>query len=282
MDGGVVSSATTAGRPSANVGRIARQAVAWTATELWLPLALVAVWYLATRGSRSIYFPPLRDILERFGDLWLFSRFESDVIPSLERFAIGYAIAVAAGTGLGLLLGLAPRLRRAFGPTVDFLRSVPPPAMLPVVFLFFGIADSGKVALIAFGATWPVLLNTIDGVRGVEPKFLDAARAYGYSRLQRVVHVVVPAARPQVIAGMRIGLSIGIILMVLSEMTSATNGLGYFVIQAQQTFAVTDMWAGIILIGLIGYGANMVFLAMERRALRWHRGWRASVTGEKA
>jgi ABC-type nitrate/sulfonate/bicarbonate transport system permease component len=194
---------------------------------------------------------------------------------------MGYAIAVAVAVTAGLALGLAPRVRRACQPMVDFLRSIPPSAMVAVVFVFFGIADSGKVALIVFGCVWPVLLNTIDGVRGVEPKFLDAARIYGYSRAGIVFRIVVPAALPQIIAGMRVSLSIGLILMVLSEMISGTNGLGYFVVQAQQTFAITDMWAGIILIGLIGYGVNMLFLAAERWALRWHRGWRASVAGDR-
>lgn len=133
-----------------------------------------------------------------------------------------------------------------------------------------------KVALIAFVCVWPVLLNTLDGVRGVEPTLRDTARVYGIPPRDRIRHVLLPAASPQIFAGMRTSLSLALILMVISEMVASTNGIGYFVLQSQRTFAIPEMWSGIVLLGLLGYALNAVFVAIERRVLRWHRGARES------
>ena len=123
---------------------------------------------------------------------------------------------------------------------------------------------------------WPVLLNTIDGVTGIDPTLNDTARVYGVSGRQRLLRIVLPAASPQIFAGMRTSLSLALILMVISEMVASTNGIGYFVLQSQRTFAIPEMWSGILLLGILGYVLNAGFMLVERRVLRWHRGARAS------
>lgn len=250
------------------------------ALESALPVLLVVVWWAASADSESIYFPPLREIVATFADVWLFDRVASDLIPSLIRFTAGFVVAVAGGVGLGLLIGLSPLLRHATDPLVDFLRTLPKPAIIPPAILFLGAGASMKVFIIAFGAIWPVLLNTVDGVRGVDPGTLDMARVYGLRRGERIRRVVLPAATPQIFAGGRLALAIALILMVVSEMVASTNGLGYFVLLSQQTFAIPEMWSGILLLGLIGYLFNGIFVLAERRALRWHRGWRAAALGQ--
>jgi ABC-type nitrate/sulfonate/bicarbonate transport system permease component len=246
------------------------------ALEVAVPLVLLALWALWSADSTVYYFPPLTDILETFADTWLFERVGSDVVPSLTRLALGYGIAVAIAVGLGLALGLSHRLRRALDPTVQFLRSIPPPALLPFGILVLGVGTSMKVFIIAFVCVWPVLLNTVDGVAGVDPLLRETADVYGIGRRDRVLRVILPAAAPQVFAGMRTSLSLALILMVISEMVASTNGIGYFVLQSQRSFDMPEMWSGILLLGLLGYGLNAVFMIVERRVLRWHRGARAS------
>jgi ABC-type nitrate/sulfonate/bicarbonate transport system permease component len=127
------------------------------------------------------------------------------------------------------------------------------------------------VALIAVGVFPPILLNTIDGVRSIDPLYLDTAQAYRISRTRRLTHVVLPAAAPKIFAGLRISLSIAVILMVISELIAATNGVGFRILQAQRQFKMVDLWAGLVVLGAMGAGLNAVLALIERRILRWRR-----------
>ena len=241
-----------------------------------MPLLLLVLWGLLSANSDTYYFPPLTDILETFMDTWVFERVQSDVVPSLTRLALGYGIACVVAITVGLALGLSRPLRRATDPIVQFLRAIPPPALLPFGILVLGVGNSMKIFIIAFVCLWPVLLNTIDGVAGVDPTLRETARVYDIGPWTGVLRVTLPAAAPQIFAGMRTALSLALILMVISEMVASTNGIGYFVLQAQRSFAIPEMWSGILLLGILGYVLNAVFLLAERRVLRWHRGSRAS------
>ncbi|HET8754912.1 MAG TPA: ABC transporter permease [Solirubrobacteraceae bacterium] len=247
-----------------------------TVLEITVPLLLLVLWGLLSAGSDTYYFPPLTDILQTFMDTWVFERVRSDVIPSLTRLAAGYGIACLVAITAGLALGLSRTLRRATDPIVQFLRAIPPPALLPFGILVLGVGNAMKIFIIAFVCLWPVLLNTIDGVAGVDPTLRDTARVYDVGPVDRVLRVTLPAAAPQIFAGMRTALSLALILMVISEMVASTNGIGYFVLQAQRSFAIPEMWSGILLLGILGYVLNALFLLVERRVLRWHRGARAS------
>jgi ABC-type nitrate/sulfonate/bicarbonate transport system permease component len=253
-----------------------RSRVLGGALEVAVPVALLVLWGVLSAGSETYYFPPLTDILRAFSDTWLFERVGSDVVPSLVRLGLGYGIACVVGVAAGLALGLSPPLRRAADPVVQFLRAIPPPALLPFGILVMGVGTSMKVFIIAFVCVWPVLLNTIDGVGGVEPTLRETSRVYGVPRRDAILRVMLPAASPQIAAGMRTSLSLALILMVISEMVASTNGIGYFVLQSQRSFAITEMWSGILLLGILGYALNAVFVLVERRVLRWHRGARES------
>jgi ABC-type nitrate/sulfonate/bicarbonate transport system permease component len=244
--------------------------------RLALPALLLVLWWVLSADSDSPYWPPLSEILEAFRELWFFEHLSSDVLPSVWHLAAGFAIAAAIGIALGVLLGLSPRARRDAAPLTEFFRSMPIAALVPISLIVFGPGAQMEIALIAFGCCWPVLVSTADGVRSVEPTMLDTARVYGLSARQRMLRVTLPAALPQTFAGLRIALAIGVATMIISNMFGSGSGLGFFVINAQQTYAVRDMWAGIILIGLIGALASLVLVAIEHRLLRWHRGWRAA------
>ena len=244
--------------------------------EIVVPIGIVAVLWAWTAQSDTFYYPPLSDVFDRFKDNWLFERVGSDVWPSLRRMFIGYVLAVVIAIVVGTALGSSRTLRRATAPIVEFLRSIPPPALLPFAIVVIGVGDDMKIFIIAFVCLWPVLLNTIDGINGIDPTLRDIARVYGVSGRDRLVRMTLPAASPQIFAGMRLGLSLSIILMVISEMVASTNGIGFFVLQSQRSFAIPEMWSGILLLGILGYVLNLAFVIIERRVLAWHRGAKAS------
>jgi ABC-type nitrate/sulfonate/bicarbonate transport system permease component len=251
------------------------------AFALALPAVLVVAWWSASASSTNYYWPPLKTILTTFGDVWFSDRLQVDVLPSITRLVIGYAGAVVIGVGLGVALGSSRTLRRLTEPVLEFFRAIPPPVLIPVLFLFAGIGNTAKVIVIISGAVWPVLLNTVEGVRAVDEVLADTSRSYGITGPARLRRLVLPAASPQIVAGMRQALSISIILMVISEMFASTNGLGFAIVQFQRSFAIPEMWSGILLLGLLGFVLSLLFQLFERRSLRWYHGLRRSQRGEK-
>jgi sulfonate transport system permease protein len=251
------------------VTRLGRPAV-----QLILPVGLVVLWWWTSRDSTSYLFPPLTEIVGSLRDDWLGTRMGSDVWPSLRRFGLGYLIAVVGGVTAGTMIGLVPRLRRVTQPVTELVRSIPSPLLFPVALVLFGIGDGSKVALISLGSVWPILLNTVDGVRGVDPQVLDVARIFHFGPWRRVTRVVLPAAGPKIAAGLRIGLSVALLLVVVSEMRGGTDGLGFQIRSDQRSFDTASSYAGVIVIGLIGLVVNLAFVVAERRVMRWHRGAR--------
>jgi ABC-type nitrate/sulfonate/bicarbonate transport system permease component len=240
------------------------------ALALVLPVLLLVAYDGWARTAGDFFFPPLSEIGATFADEWLFTRIPTDLLPSLGRMLAGFALAVGGGVALGALLGFSRTLSTALDPVLQFLRALPPPALIPVSLLVFGAGDSAKVFLIALGAVWPVLLNTVDGVRGVDRTALDMARSYRVPAHARLTRLVLPAALPRIFAGARTALGIAIILMVVSELIGADSGVGYVVQLAQRGFDIPEMWAGTLLLGLLGFGANALFVALEKRVLHWH------------
>lgn len=252
------------------------KALRLTLLRIWLPILIVAVWWFASSGSTSVYFPPLSEILGAVGSDWLGPYFVQHLLPSIGKFLAGYLIAVVLGVAIGLAIGMNQIARAITDPIVQFLRSLPPPTILPVGILLFGIGPSMNIFVIVFGSVWATLLNTADGVRSVDLQVRDMARSYRLTTLERIRHVVLPSAAPQIFAGMRTSLQIAIILIVVSEMVGATSGIGYYVLKSQQSFKVVDTWAGTIVLGILGYLATLVFLLVEKRVLSWHAGMRAN------
>ncbi|MEU6351473.1 ABC transporter permease subunit [Streptomyces sp. NPDC047072] len=241
-----------------------------------LPALLLAGWWLASDDSTDVFWPPLRTILKTFPDVWTAERLRDDVVPSILRLTGGYAIAALVGVVVGTVIGSYRRVRAVCEPVLEFLRAVPPPVLVPVIMLFAGIGNTSKVLVITAGCVWPILLNTVEGVRAVDPVMAETARSYGIRGPARLRHVVLRSASPQIFAGLRQALSIGIILMVISEMFAASSGIGFTIVQFQRSFAIPDMWTGILVLGLLGFLLSVVFQLVERRVLAWYHGLRAS------
>jgi len=144
--------------------------------------------------------------------------------------------------------------------------------LVPILTLILGISDQTKITVIVAGSMWPILLNTIEGVRAVDSVQRETARSYQLGLAERVGFMTLPSAAPQIMAGIRQSLSIGLILMVISEMSAATSGLGYRITFFQQNFMIAEMWSGILLLGLIGIALAIVFQLAERWVLGWYRG----------
>lgn len=238
--------------------------------SLLVPIGLVVFWWIASAVSTSPFYPPLQSILQTLVQDWFATRVLSDIVPSLARMFAGFAIAAVAGVGLGTLFGRLLALARAFNPVMQFGRALPATALVPVSIVLLGIGDIPKVALIAFVTFFPILLNTIDGVRNVDPVMEDVCRSFGLTRAQRFLNVQLPAAGPQILAGMRVALSVAFVMMVVTELVAATNGIGYVTLLAQQSFQISLMWSGMLLLGILGVLINGIFVAVEGRLLRWY------------
>ncbi|HEX2131292.1 MAG TPA: ABC transporter permease [Actinophytocola sp.] len=238
----------------------------------------VVAWQLVTAAAEDVYFPTPWQIVQRGWEMWFtdgngaFAIADSvteDILPSLARAVGGWVISVVLGVALGTALGRSRTAMQYVGPLFAFFRALPSPALLPVFIVLFGIDTEMKLALIVFACVWPVLMNTVDGVRSVDAVKTDTARSFRTPRTQWVTMVVLPAALPKIFAGLRLSLAIAVILMVVSEMVGVSSGIGYQLRAAQRQFDLTDMWAWIVLLGIIGYVLNLALLAVERRALRW-------------
>ena len=244
-------------------------------TPVWLPLLLIAVWWFASAGSTSPFFPPLGDILVDTWNQWIVFEGWTNAVVSLRNLLIGYVVGTSTGIIGGSLLWRLRHLRAAMNPIIYFLYVLPAPALLPAMIAIFGIGDARQIALIALGAIWPTLLNTLDGMRGVDAIKFDTARALRLGGWRTYLRLVLPGAAPQIAAGLRASLTVGIVLMVVSEMVAANSGIGFFILQAQAEFAIKKMWTGILVLALIGTVLNYVFVFIERRALRWYYRSRA-------
>nr|WP_315267119.1 ABC transporter permease [Microbacterium lemovicicum] len=262
---------TVPARRTSNGWRRAGQAL----TPIWLPILLLAVWWFASAASTSPFFPPLQAILVDTWNQWIVFGAWTNAAVSLRNLFAGYAIGVLIGVLGGSVLWRLRLVRTAANPIIYFLYVLPAPALLPAMIAIFGIGDARQIALIALGSIWPTLLNTLDGMRGVDTVKFDTARALRLGGWRTYVRLVLPGAAPQIAAGLRASLTVAIVLMVVSEMVAANSGIGFFILQAQAEFAIKKMWTGILVLAVIGTVLNYIFVFIERRALRWYYRSRA-------
>jgi sulfonate transport system permease protein len=235
-------------------------------------LAALGLWELWARAENSFLVPTASEVGESAWDVWPSSDFLSEVGHSMKRYAIGFAIAAAIGITLGLLVGASHAARRTLDPFLECLRAVPAIAIVPAAILILGLGDASRIAVIAFGLCFPILVNTAEGVRAIPLEVRDTASMLHVGRIERVSRIYLPAALPSIMAGLRIAVSLGLVLVIVSEFVGEQNGLGYYLIIQQSEFDYPGLYAGILFLGLLGYVLNRLFLVAERRILAWHHG----------
>jgi len=237
-----------------------------------VPVVLIVAWLIWAGVSPQIFFPSPIAIAEAFVNTWLGPSLTNDVIPSLARLGVAIVLAITIGIAAGTVIGLTPWLRELLEPVLEFFRAIPPPVLIPVFTLLMGITTSMKLAVIVAGAFWPVLLNTIDGVRSTDSVMTETAQSFRLTRAERLRYLVLPSAAPRIMTGVRQTLSIALIMMVISEMFNTSSGLGYRIVYFQRNYLIAEMWSGIVLLGLVGVFLAAVFTFVERRVLRWYHG----------
>ncbi|MDW3846952.1 ABC transporter permease [Micromonospora sp. BRA006-A] len=239
-------------------------------------LALAAIWETVPRAGLvdRVFLPPLSEVLAAWWELLRTGQLADHVGASLTRSLTGLALAVVTAIPLGLLIGWYRPLADLLSPLLEVFRNTAALALLPVFVLILGLGETSKIALVVYACSWPILLNTIAGVKGVDPLLIRSARSMGLNHLRLFQKVILPASVPTVFTGVRLAGAYSILVLVAAEMVGAKAGLGYLVNYAQYNFAIPDMYAGIITISAIGLVVNQLLVAGERR----FSTWRADVT----
>ncbi len=235
---------------------------------------LLALWYVATdlRLVSPVFLPtPARtfdEIASRFADgsIW------ASIGATVWRMVLGWLLASLVGVALGAAIGLTPLARDLLEPTLEFLRPLPASAMIPVAILFFGLSEEMAVSVIAFGSIWPVLMSSIFGFGSVRVRLREVSSLLGLTRWEFLRKIAAPSAMPDILSGMRSGLAISLILAVVTEMQASLPGLGRDIFLAQRSFRGAELYAGLIMLGVIGVLINHGLQLAERRLLRWRPG----------
>lgn len=250
-------------------GRRPRIPLAWLGLVPILLLALAIEW-LGRSGATNVAIIPLpTKVLERLFAIVGSGSFVEPLLQTSWLLFTAYAIASALAIATGLLVGRSPFAYNLLQPLFELVRPLPKPALLPPLILLLGIGDAMKLTVVGLAVFFPVLINTLQGVRGVEAVQVNVGRTFRVHPLVLVWKVILPAALPLIFTGLRVGLGLALIVAVIAEMLAGTGGLGYLVIDMQRTFRVVDMYAWIILLAVYGYGLNAAFLAIERRVVHW-------------
>jgi len=242
----------------------------WLGAALFAAGLLVLWQVLADRQFISqVFFPsPSRTLSELYrqlasGQLW------KPLEATAFRMFYGWALASLAGVVLGAAIGFSRTARDYLEPTLEFMRPLPASAVIPAAILFFGLSNSMTVAVIAFGAVWPVLLASVHGFASVERQLMEVAAALRLSRAQLFLKIAAPSALPDILAGARVSLAIALILAVVTEMQASQTGLGQNILLAQRSFRSPELYAGVVTLGIMGFAINQAIVVLERRLLRW-------------
>lgn len=239
----------------------------------FLLIAIILVlWEIssANRWIDPVTFPRVSTIASSWWTtIWTKGDLLKQLLPSLERIFKGFGLAVVIAVPLGLLMGTRPMVYRLLEPITEFIRPIPSSAYIPVAILFLGIGNEMKIFVVFLACCFPILLNTYGGVRGIDPVLIDTGRTFGVGPLKALWQIILPAAMPNILTGMRISLGIALIVAIVAEMITGNNRIGYFILDMQRIFRVPEMFAGIFTLGLLGFLINFIFLRIEGHFLRW-------------
>jgi NitT/TauT family transport system permease protein len=241
------------------------------------PVAVVVFWHFATYGRKFSLIPPPSEVAIQlydlsFGGIWddAFSlTMHVHLLASLSRVYGGFALACAVALPLGLMIGRLPLVRQLLDPTLQVLRPIPVTAWLPLAMIIFGLGPRSAVFLVFLGAFYPILINTIFGVRSVDPRLFEAAAMLGCEGTAQFFKVVLPASLPAIFTGLRLGLGFAWVVIVVGEMTGVQTGLGAIIMEARQLSRTEIVISGMIVIGIAGFISDRLVMLIGKRLLRW-------------
>ncbi|CUX71794.1 MULTISPECIES: ABC transporter permease [Agrobacterium] len=261
--------------PKSNTGRGPFTKVAFRPplrTSGWIAVILLLVsWELSVRLG-FIALPSVPALSKVATTWWLEAssgRLISELGSTLGLMAVGYGLAAIIGIVIGLAMGSSKVIWELLEPFVELLRPLPISALVPLLILFLGIDAALKVTAVTLGAVFPILVNTYAGVRSVTPTLRETAKTFELSRWRTLIAVVFPHASPYIFVGLRTSLAISLIISVFAEMIAGSAGMGFFILQAQQTLSVQKLYAGVLTLAVVGYVLNALFLRLENLVLPW-------------
>ena len=241
-------------------------------------LALLALWWLASHGQwiSKVFLPTPEATLTSLGEgLNLMGASGGELVAftrdTVKRMVLGWLLASVAGVALGAMIGISAAARAWLLPTLEFIRPLPASAVMPLAISIFGLSPGMVLFVVAFGAMWPVLLATIYGFANVETRLREVAAALQISKRDFVLKIGLPSAMPDILAGMRLSLTVSLIVAVVGEMIASQSGLGQAILMAARSFRSSELFAGIVLLGLIGFISNAVLAQAERHLLQWQK-----------
>lgn len=239
---------------------------------LYGPLVILALWYLLffVQVINPLFLPPPHTVIAKLFRLLLMTQIWGDIGFTLLRTVVGFVLAVVVGTPIGLFMGYYTKVYSAFEIVVDFFRSLPALAVFPLLMFFFGIGDAAKIATTVFSCSLIIIVNAIYGVTNSKKTRQLVALLMEATPREIFWKVILMDALPQVFVGMRTSLSLALVVVVVTEMFIGTNwGIGHRLIEAQLTYRVPEMYASIVIAGLLGYGLNKGFVAVEKDLIHW-------------
>lgn len=234
-------------------------------------LTTLVLWELVCRAGwvNLLLLPAPSQIVPVLWKIIAGGSFLGPLGQTLVMLAIGYAVACVLGILLGLLLGCSDVAYGLLEPLIEVIRPIPKPALIPAMVVFLGIGAEMEITTVVLAALFPVLINTLQGVRGVDPVLLGTARTLGCSRTATIWKFILPAALPMILTGMRVSLGMGLVLVILAEMLTAQSGIGFLILDMQRSFQVRSMYAWIIILAAVGLILNVLFEMAEDRAVPW-------------
>ena len=248
-----------------------RQALENRAVGITSVAIVLVIWWIVTRLGfvSQVLLPAPAAITTTFVELTKSGDLPRHIAVSMGRVLVGFLIAFSLAIPLGTLVGVSRISRSAIMPLVELIRPIPPIAVIPMAILWLGIGEVSKYSIIAYGAFFPIFLNTMTGFAAVDPVHVRAALTLGASRAQVFRYVILMSAFPNIVVGARLGMAMAFIVLVASELIAAESGLGFLIMDARNQFRSDWMFVGMISMGILGYLLNLVLLGIERRVLRW-------------
>lgn len=236
-----------------------------------LILALLALWEVSARSwAGSDSWPPFTRVLQALAAGLVSGELGGVFVSSLGRMFTGYLAGAVAGAAVGMAMASSRWCEALLEPSVELLRPIPIPAIVPPLILILGIDDAMKIFVVAFSSFFPIVINTFQGTRAVEPTLLAMARTFGVGRARALARVVLPASLPYIFAGLRVSLALALIVTVVAEMIAGSEGIGFHLVSMQYAMRPADMYAGVLLIAVTGYALNGLLLLLERWLLPWY------------